>query len=162
MESAQYTPRKIRPTTPHTTHPSHHDFVDESMLKNAQPKTAHTINMNFILSREDSEFSGRSTTSPRRRGVMRSIPSVRPAEYFPALKFGVKFSSITLWDMRSVMTHSRPRPTSIRISRSVGATRIRRPLSRLFCPIHQLRASTIPTSSIVLPCRLLIIAIPIW
>ena len=41
------------------------------------------------------------------------------------------------------MTHSSPRPTSIRISRSVGATSINNPLSSHFWPIHQARAMSV-------------------
>lgn len=150
------------PITPQKTPPSHQDFEDERMLRSNHPKTTIKIIIPSRASSESPVFSGNSTTSPRRRGVILSMPSVRPAPYASFLKFGVKFSSITLWDIRSVMTHSRPRPTSILISRSVGATSMRRPLSRPFCPTHHERASTIQTSSIVLPWRDLIIAIPIW
>ncbi len=148
------------PITPQKTPPSHQDFEAERILSINHPKTTIKIIIPSRASLERPVFSGNSMTSPRSKGAIRSIASVRPAPYVSFLKLGVRFSSIILLDIKSVMTHSSPRPTSIRISLSVGAMRMRRPLSRFFCPIHQFRAITIPTSSIVLPCRSFTIAIP--
>lgn len=158
------TPITVMITVPTTIHitmppknapitiPGHHAFDGSKM---AEPKNMpHQISQKSSGTRTSSGFigfSGSSTTSPRRRGDMRSIPSRRPAPYCSALKLGVKFSSIILLDIKSVITPSKPRPTSIRISRSVGTTRIRRPLSSHFWPIHHERARTIQASSMVLP-----------
>ena len=119
----------IHPTTPQ----SHQDFDEDKTLKIPQPNIAKMIKSTSIVSIDMSDFfSGNAMTSHRRRGDIRSIPSLRPVSKFPALKWGVKFSSIILLDMRSVITHSSPRPTSIRISLSVGAMSMRRPLSSPF------------------------------
>ena len=151
-------PHKIAPMTI----PGHHAFDGSKMAEPRKiPHQTSQKRRGTRASRGLIGSSGSPTTSPRRIGDIRSIHSRSPAPYCSALKLGVKFSSIILLDMRSVITPSKPRPTSIRISRSVGATRIRSPLSRPFWPIHHERARVIPTSSIVLPWRLLIIAIPI-
>ncbi len=63
---------------------SHHDFDEERTLRNPQPKNAQRIKIIFMVSRDGALFSGKSTTSPRSRGVMRSIPSVKPVPYFSA------------------------------------------------------------------------------
>jgi len=162
---------RIVPTATHITRPpsaapiiipGHQAFDGSKMTepRNTPHQTSQKRNVTSIPMLS-AAGSGKST-SPLRRGVIRSIPSASPCSYFPALNFGVKFSSIILWDMRSVITPSSPRPTSIRISRSVGATSIRRPLSSHFWPIHHERASTIQTSSIVLSWRDFIITMPIW
>lgn len=73
--------------------------------------------------------TGISTTSPRNIGAMTFIADCNHSKYASRANAGVRYSSITLFAIRSVMTHSSPLPTSILISRSLGATRIRSPLS---------------------------------
>jgi len=95
--------------------------------------------------------SGMVTTSPFNKGIITSTADRSHGPYSSFLKAGVRYSSIIRCEIRSVITHSNPLPTSIRISCSVGATRIRSPLSNHFCPIHHVRAMAIPASSIVRP-----------
>lgn len=148
------------------TPPSHHDFDADRTLKSHHPKTATIIKIPCISSKLETLFSGRVTTSPLRSGAIRLMPSTRPSPYFPSMKWGVKFSSIILRDMRSVITPSSPFHTSILISLShaqpTGMRSMSRPLSSHFWPIHHPLKIASQASSTVRPWRLLIIAIPIW
>lgn len=57
--------------------------------------------------------SGRVTTSPLRTGIITSTADKSHAPYSHFLKAGVRYSSIILAAIRSVITPSNPRPTSI-------------------------------------------------
>ena len=137
------------PMIPPNTPPSHHDFVDERILKIPHPKKKINAINGATFSVHGSSRVGSSRISPRSKGIILSIPSVRPSANSLFWKCGVKFSSIIRCDTRSVMTHSSPRPTSIFTSLSEGTTKIKRPLSSHFIPIHQLLAVSILASSIV-------------
>jgi hypothetical protein len=94
-------PTIIHITRPHKdapmTMPGHHAFDGSKMAEPRKiPPHTNQKRRGTRASRGLMGFCGSSTISPRRRGVIRLIPSRRPAPYFSALKFGAKFSSIIL------------------------------------------------------------------
>jgi|GEM_PF-1247275 len=72
-------PAKSMPTIHPTTPQSHQDFDEDRILKTPHPNIAKMTNSTSIVSIDMSDFfSGKATTSHRRRGDIRSIPSPRP------------------------------------------------------------------------------------
>lgn len=153
------TPQRIMPTTI----PGHQalDGSKKTEPRNKPPHPSQNTSEKRIAKGSVGSL-GSSTISPLRSGSIRVIPSVIPSKYLSSWNAGTKFSSMIRLAVRSVMTHSRPLPTSIRTSLSDGTRRIRRPLSATDCPIHHHRAMAIDTSSIVLFCRLERVATEIW